>query len=255
VKVEETPPVSPVAPKSGERGVAPLNSPQTSNDRDQGETQSHPEPMQDIAALHGIDEADIEPDLRRVFVALLEEVAHLRENLDRNQKRVEFLTELSDRDPVSSLLNRRAFIRELTHGLTLLANDNGHGCLALLRVENLGEIHQARGLAIGDAVVEHVGELLGNNMMLGDIVGRVEGAVFGLIMVGRNVAGAQEETHAMVASLESHPLVHQSVEIPLSIKWALHILTPGEDAAEAMAAVDHALRRDDGLHGKPGQAF
>lgn len=248
MKVEEPPPISPVAPKVGERGVVPSNSPQTSKDREQDEAQSRRDPTQDIASLHGVDEADIEPDLRRVFIALLEEVAHLRENLERNQKRVEFLTELADRDPISSLLNRRAFIRELTHGLTLLSNDDGHGCLALLRVENLSEIHQARGLAIGDAIVEHVGELLGNNMRLGDIVGRVEGAVFGLIMVGRNVASAQEETQAIAASLESHPLFHQSIEIPLSIKWALHILTPGEDAAEAMAAVDHALRHDDGIH-------
>jgi diguanylate cyclase (GGDEF)-like protein len=249
VKVEETPPISPVTANRGERGVAPAIFPQTSNDRDQGEAQSHPDSGRDIAALHGVDEADIEPDLRRVFVALLEEVAHLRENQARNLKRVEFLTELADRDPISSLLNRRAFIRELTRGLTLLANDDGHGCLALLQVENLCEIHQARGLAIGDAVVEHAGALLDNNMRLGDIVGRVEGAVFGLIMVGRNIEGAREETHAMAASLESHPLVYQSVEIPLSIKWALHILTPGENAVEALAAVDEALRRNSGVHG------
>ena len=243
LKVEEPSPVSPVIAKVGERGITPPSAPETPGGGDHGdEPDAPPEQDGDIAALHGVDERDIEPNLRRVFIDLLEEVAHLREDLERNHKRVYFLEDLADRDPLSALLNRRAFVRELTHGLTLMTNDQGQGCLVILHVRNLREIHQTHGLAVADGVIEHVGALLGGNMMLGDVMGRIEGAAFGLILVGRDRVGAQEEAIAMAALLESHPLVWQSATIPLAVHWALHVLSPGENAAEALAAVDAALQ-------------
>jgi diguanylate cyclase (GGDEF)-like protein len=245
LKVDETPPVVPIGSRSGARGVAPSNSMDDSPGRGQegyGGATAEDEDPQDVAALHGVDDVDITPGLRRAFVDLLEEVAHLREALQRSEKRVEFLTEMADRDSVSTLLNRRAFVRELTHALTMLTQDHSYGSLAILHVENMESIHKARGLPVGDAIIEHVGAVLEGHLASGDVAGRIEGATFGLILIGRTFEAAREETLGMVNVLQAHPLVWRSVEIPISVGWGLHAMLSGEDAGEALAATDRELR-------------
>jgi diguanylate cyclase (GGDEF)-like protein len=251
LKVEEPPPIVSAGPRSGSRGVAPGNPsddpPQHGQEAFGGATEE--ENPKDIAALHGIDDVDITPDMRRAFVGLLEEVAQLREALQRTEKRVEFLTELADRDSVSNLLNRRAFLRELSHALTLLTNDQSYGALAILHIDNLESIHKSRGMAIGDGVIEHAGAMLEGHLASGEVAGRIEGAAFGLILIGRTFDSARALTDGVAAALQAHPLVWRSVEIPISITVALHALVPGEDAGEALVATDRQLQGVEHLRG------
>jgi diguanylate cyclase (GGDEF)-like protein len=252
LKVDETPPAVPFGSRSDARGVTPSNNMDDSPRRGQegyGGAAAEDEGPQDVAALHGVDDVDLTPGLRRAFVDLLEEVAHLREALQRSEKRVEFLTEMADRDPVSTLLNRRAFVRELSHALAMLTHDHSYGSLAVLHVESLESIHKSRGLSVGDAIIEHVGAELEGHLAPGDVAGRIEGATFGLILIGRTFEAAREETLGMVSVLQAHPLVWRSVEIPISVGWGLHALLSGEDAGEALAATDRELRDAERMRG------
>ena len=70
-----------------------------------------------MAAVHGVAEDDLTPNIRGAIVGLIAEVASLREELDQSRNRLEYLTALADQDSALQLLNRRAFVRELTRAL------------------------------------------------------------------------------------------------------------------------------------------
>ena len=87
--------------------------------------------------MKGIYDVEIMQDMRRAFVDLLEEVTHLCEALQRAEKLVESLIELADRDSVSNLLKRRAFLRKSSHTLTLITPDQSYGLLAILHIDDM----------------------------------------------------------------------------------------------------------------------
>lgn len=188
------------------------------------------------------DESNIDPTMRAEFVQLVEEVAHLREELRRSERQVDYLTKLSDQDPVSALLNRRAFVRELKQAISIIREGEVHGVLTLLHVENLLDIHRTRGLDTGDAAVGHVAAQMQDYLPDSVILGRIEGATFGIIFVGSSFEEARNETAGLVRSLQSRPLMHGTTETELKVTSELHALVSGEDAEAAIAATDLAWR-------------
>ena len=52
-------------------------------------------------------------------------------------KLVEFLIKLADRDSVSGLLKRRAFLRKSLYDLTLITPDQSYGLLAILHIDDM----------------------------------------------------------------------------------------------------------------------
>ncbi|MGH7090246.1 MAG: hypothetical protein ACREFQ_15225, partial [Stellaceae bacterium] len=69
---------------------------------------------QDTVAVGGIPEVELTANVRRAFTALMAEVAQLRRQLDEAHSRIAYLEKLVDEDPLMPVVNRRAFVRELT---------------------------------------------------------------------------------------------------------------------------------------------
>ena len=87
--------------------------------------------------MKGIYDVDITQGIWRAVVDLLEEVTHLCEALQHAEKLVEFLIKLADRNSVSSLLKRRAFLRKSLYDLTLITPDQSYGLLAILHIDDM----------------------------------------------------------------------------------------------------------------------
>jgi hypothetical protein len=87
--------------------------------------------------LKGIYDVGITQGRWRAVVDLLEKVTRLCEALQRAEKLVEFLIKLADRDSVSGLLKRRAFLRKSLYDLTLITSDQSYGLLAILHIDDM----------------------------------------------------------------------------------------------------------------------
>src|ERR1700753_3098696 len=67
----------------------------------------------DSATFLGVPEVEMTPAVKAALTALLSEVDDLRGEVARLKGRLEEAEELADRDALTPLLNRRAFVREL----------------------------------------------------------------------------------------------------------------------------------------------
>ncbi len=244
MKIEETPPIQPARQVGIEQSVPPADA--TGESRDQ--RRSNPEEretereLQDVAAVHGVDEDDLTPNIRDAMVGLIAEVATLREALEQNHNRLEYLTMLSDQDPVSLVLNRRAFVRELSRALMIAQRRGTDSSLLFVKIENLKSINTEHGLAAGDAAIEHVAGIMQAQIPEGDVVGRVGGAVFGIILIGEQEAQTQERAETLAATVAERPLIWENAEVPLTLIWGTRYLHGDEDAGEAMNAADREMR-------------
>ena len=244
MKVEEPPPIQPARRIELERTVPPPDEMGGSRDEHRfahsdRDTQHE---LHDIAAVHGVDADDLTPNIRNAMVGLIAEVAVLRESLDQNRKRLEYLATLADQDPVALVLNRRAFVRELSRALTIAQRRGTESSMVFLEIENLKSVNTRYGLAAGDAAIEHVAGTLQNLMPEGDIVGRIGGAEFGIILIGEQEDRARERAEALVRSIADRPLVWENMEIPLAVIWGTYFLGGTEDAGVAMVAADREMR-------------
>src|SRR5277367_5722226 len=66
------------------------------------------------ASVLGIPEAEFTPRVRDAIMTLLSEVDGLRRELQQTRSRLEEVEVAADQDQLLPLLNRRAFVRELT---------------------------------------------------------------------------------------------------------------------------------------------
>lgn len=244
MKVEEPPPIQTPRQVGSEQTVPPAD--QTGGSRDDRrsgkEERDVHEELQDVAAVHGVAEDDLTPNVRGAMVQLIAEVASLREELEQSRNRVEYLTAPADQDTVSSVLNRRAFVRELTRALSIGRRRNIDSSLLFLEIENLKSVHTKLGLAAGDGAVEHVAEIIRGNVPDGNVVGRVEGAEFGVILIGETEDSARNQARNLAELVSARPFVWEGAAFPLSLIWGIHTLQNEEDAGAAMTVADRTMR-------------
>lgn len=244
MKVEEPPPIQTTRSVGTEQSVPPAVA--TDGSRDDGrsgqnESDVHEE-LQDVAAVHGVAEDDLTPNIRGAMVGLIAEVASLREELLQSHNRLDYLTALADQDAVSLVLNRRAFVRELTRALTIARRRNTDSSLLFLEIENLKSVNVRFGLAAGDAAIEHAATIIQSNVPEGNIIGRVGGAEFGVILIGEPEELARERAQVMADTIAERPLVWENSELPLSLNWGAYFLQDETDAGAAMNAADRRMR-------------
>ena len=68
----------------------------------------------DVSSVLGIPEAEFTPRVRDAVMKLMAEVDRLRQELEAMKRRLDKAEEEADQDGLLPVLNRRAFVREMT---------------------------------------------------------------------------------------------------------------------------------------------
>ena len=113
---------------------------------------------------------------------LTAENRRLREELARAARRVEDLEALADQDSLTSVLNRRAFLREVSKALALAVRHDAPSALIFFDLNGFKAINDNYGHAAGDAALNHVSSLLMAHVRETDSVGRLGGDEFGVVL-------------------------------------------------------------------------
>jgi diguanylate cyclase (GGDEF)-like protein len=185
----------------------------------------------------------IDPDSR--LHALIVENEHLMLRLAEAGQRIIALEKLAREDGLTGLLNRRSFDLELQRALDFNARYGEDMVLVLLDLDDFKDVNDRYGHAGGDATLRHVATILAKSIRGSDIVARIGGDEFALILRHVNTDMGQHKIELLRRSLKAQPLMitGQKVDITLSAGCAPLIASNGS-IEEWFTAADTRLYAD-----------
>jgi len=197
--------------------------------------------IEETVSLAGVSEAEMTPRVRQALMGLLGEVDRLRRELTDARNRISFLERLADEDSLMPIANRRAFVRELSRMMAFAQRYGTPASVVYFDVNGLKGINDAYGHAAGDAALQHIAQTLIDSVRTTDVVGRLGGDEFGVLLVQTDEETALHKAAALADAIAARPLIWQDKEIPLSAAYGTHSFHGTENAAEALDAADRAM--------------
>lgn len=153
--------------------------------------------------------------------------------LDRITEQERLLTEART-DPLTGLLNRRALDERLEAELARQARAGGAVSLLLLDIDYFKQVNDDHGHAHGDLVLRGVADAIRAIARTGDVMGRIGGDEFALLVADTDATGAEIVAERLVESIR-----------PIGITVSVGAATagPGEDwtVQTLLGAADRAL--------------
>ncbi len=195
----------------------------------------------DSAAFLGLGEADLTPQVQAALTTLLGEIDELRKEVGRLKARLVEAEGLADRDALTPLLNRRAFVRELGRAIAFIQRYGGPASLIYFDLDGFKAVNDRFGHAAGDQALITVAERLSGNVRESDIVGRLGGDEFAVILVHADIATATAKAQGLVDAIEQEPAQVGEWLVPLKVSYGVRKIIPGMNPDQVLAAADAAM--------------
>jgi diguanylate cyclase (GGDEF)-like protein len=111
------------------------------------------------------------------------------------------LEELSVRDPLTGLLNRRYLDETMAREIAQAERGARPVSFVLIDLDHFKRLNDTRGHGVGDAVLQAVGELLAASIRAGDLACRYGGEEFLLVLPGTSAQAALQRTDELRRAL------------------------------------------------------
>jgi diguanylate cyclase (GGDEF)-like protein len=194
-----------------------------------------------IVRDEAIPEAEMTPRVQAMLAALNGEVEILRRDLESARDRLAQAERVADLDQLLPILNRRAFVRALGRQIGAVARYGTPASLLYCDLDGFKRINDRYGHAGGDAVLTHFAKILSSHVRDSDIVGRIGGDEFGIVLAHANAAQAAKKANTLIAALTAEPTQWEGAPIAVSFSFGTFELSSSESAETAMMRADEAM--------------
>jgi diguanylate cyclase (GGDEF)-like protein len=176
------------------------------------------------------------------------EVNRLRRELEDTRSRLSEVERQADEDPMLPVLCRRAFLREMRMALAVAQRHNHQSFLLYIDIDGLARINEALGHSAGDAALGHLANILLAQVRATDVVGRLGGDEFGILLAHcESLDGAHKKAAEIAMRVNRAPLVWRDAMLALSISVGVRPVDGSQTVDQIMEAADMAMyemRRD-----------
>ena len=172
--------------------------------------------------LLGLPAQELTPKVRSALGQLIDEVAELRHELLTTQRRLMELERLADEDSLAPISNRRAFLRHLARTITYVERYGATCSLLYFDVNGLKTINDTHGHAAGDAALIYVADVLRGNTRTSDVVGRLGGDEFGVVLTRANEVIATNKAHQLARVVAASQFTWDGRTVPISVAFGAH---------------------------------
>lgn len=178
--------------------------------------------------------------LRRRQRALERQIADRTADLRAANERLE---RLAMTDTLTGCANRRHFMERAAEMVALAGRHATPLSLAVLDLDEFKRTNDTFGHPAGDAVLAQTGQLLHRHLRATDLVGRVGGEEFALLMPHTDLDGASLLAERLRGAIADAGVDLDGTIIRVTTSQGLAQLRPGEDFDELYSRADTALYR------------
>ena len=184
--------------------------------------------------------------------ALLAEIERLKRELAVARARVGELEARADIDPLLDILNRRGFERELKRALAHVKRYGTQAALMFVDLDGFKVINDRYGHGAGDALLKAVARELIGHVRASDVVGRIGGDEFGVLIWRLEGPQATTKARDLEAKIANVGIAHGNARIQVAASIGVAPLVEDASAADTIAAADRAMyARKDERRGLP----
>jgi len=191
--------------------------------------------------LAGFDDGALTPEVRATLARVLAEGDQMRRELEDARARIVQLERLADEDSLAPIANRRAFVRELSRMIAFTRRYGVPSSVIYFDVNGMKQINDTHGHPAGDAALRHVADILCKNVRSSDIVGRLGGDEFGVILAQTNQEQANAKGKSLAEAIGTARLRWGKLRIPVSAAYGVYSFSGADDAQVAIEAADKAM--------------
>jgi diguanylate cyclase (GGDEF)-like protein len=174
---------------------------------------------------------------------LIEEISALRGKVARLQERVEQLDQLAHQDSLINLPNRRGFMRELERLVARVERYGINAAMLFVDVDGLKIINDTFGHRAGDEALIEVANLLAKGVRHSDVVARIGGDEFGILLECADEPAAQETAARLIDQICTCEFLHDGEALPLSVAIGVGMIDALDTPEAIMARADEAMYR------------
>lgn len=182
--------------------------------------------------------------LRVIFeVAFLAFFALLMFQMDQLERQRRALQELAVTDPLTKVANRRRFGERLDEEVQRRTRSGRPFCVLLCDADHFKKVNDSYGHHAGDVVLQHLAAVLAGGLRANiDIVGRLGGEEFGVLLPETSLASAQEVAERIVAQMRAHEFAIDGHRFRVTI--SIGVVESGDGSGEdALRIADANLYR------------
>ena len=191
-------------------------------------------------------------DVSESGIAVLE---RLTAELAEMKAKLEAAEELADRDTLAPVFNRRAFLRELHRTMSEVERYKTPAAVIYIDLDGFKALNDEYGHSAGDAVLRHVGLLLMDSVRESDVVGRLGGDEFGIILNRATAEEASVKAASLSDKINSSAILYAGVPHRIRASVGVHPIATVEDPETAIARADEAMYAEKHARRAQTQAF
>ena len=144
-------------------------------------------------------------------------------------------------DSLTGLINRRAFFEQTERARLLAVRLRQPVALMMLDIDYFKRINDRYGHAAGDEALRQFARIAASTLREHDIMGRLGGEEFALMMPGTTIDGALQAAERLRVAVESSPFMFGEQSLVLTVSIGVVLVESNDQLNAALARADHAL--------------
>jgi diguanylate cyclase (GGDEF)-like protein len=168
-------------------------------------------------------------------------IRRLRTELAAARKHIAELQASANTDFLLDIPNRRGFERELGRAVAYIKRYQAGAALIVVDVDRLKPINDAFGHAAGDEVLKAIAAVLTRQVRASDVVGRLGGDEFGLVLWNLSETDTRVKMAALEQAIDGLSFVFGGQRVTAGASAGVAMLDIHAEAGRALEEADRAM--------------